>query len=232
MRVLSGTSHPERQNSRSMSLGTVNTALDDRCEVRDHHSGVISALVTFTLSRRRALRNRLTGPSQWRRLLCLGIILTDFAIIGLAASMFEISLIAYEPGTAPVMGGAALAIIIFRIARPAVPFDWLVIGAVFMGVGILLVVDPFMSSHIMFTIFSILLTFLSLALIWIGATTSPEEARVWVTAGGGAALLCTIASVVAHIANSNPQPDTVASVVLLLTGMSFLGLALSLRPKG
>lgn len=188
-----------------------------------------SALVS---SRRVALRNRFKGPSQWRRLLCLGILLIDFAIIGIAASLYQLSLIAYEAGTAAVTGGAALAIIIFRIARPSFALDWIFIGAILIGIGLTLMRDPSMSSVSTFVVFSMLLTTLSFALIWIGATTSSTSGRASIMAAGFTALICTAVTIVDHTKTPALHPDTVASVVLLLIGMSLFGLALSLRRKG
>lgn len=200
----------------------------------DRHGGhcTMSRFLALVALRRDALRNRFRGPSQWRRLLCLGIILIDFAIIGITASLYQLSLIAYQAGTTAVLGGTALAIIIFRITRPSFALDWILIGAILVGIGLTLMRDPPMSSLTAFVAFSALMISLSLILIWIGVTTSSVGGRTWVSAGGFTALLCASVSIVAQLITPALPPDTVASVILLLTGMSVFGLALSLRWEG
>lgn len=211
--------------------GSISTTIRKH-ESEDSDDGLMSKFGALVSSRRVTLRNRFKGPSQWRRLLCLGILLIDFAIIGIAASLYQLSLIAYEAGTAAVTGGAALAIIIFRIARPSLAFDWILVGAILIGVGLALMRDPSMSSVSTFVVFSMLLTTLSIALIWIGAITSPTGGRASIMAAGFTALLCTAVTIVIQITAPVLPPDIVASVILLLIGMSLFGLALSLRCKG
>lgn len=200
--------------------------------IRKHRDNGKRCLRAQTLRQRTNLRQRFRGPYQWRRILCLGIILIDFAIIAIASTIYRLSMIVYEPGVAPLMGGVTLSIIIMRIARPAFSLDWICLGALLAGLGLVLAMDPNLSSLPAFVAFSLLLTILSLLMIWIGATTSPVDGRIWVVAAGITGLLCTVVSIIDHVTTPVLYPDIVASVILLLIGMALFGLALSLRQEG
>lgn len=196
---------------------------------QDLREGLTSAVRDLVLSERNRLRNRFLGPNQWRRLLCLGLILFDFAVVAIFSRMYRLSMIDYETGTASVIGGVTLAILAFRIARPDFFADWVFLGALHMVAGFMLYKDPYQSSSMAFAGFVLALLSASMLTTWIGATTFPFAGRAWIMAAGITSFLCTVGVIADYMTYAALYPETVADIMLMLLGLSLFGLAISIR---
>lgn len=181
--------------------------------------------------RRRKTAGRFQGPYDWRRMFALGVILIDLAVLALANSVLGRIIAGYCPGMASIFGGLLLAIIIIRLGRPALYFDWIANGLLHIGLGLLLTKDPFLLSWSSFLLFSILLAGSALLMTWIGMTLDIPGGRAWLMAGGLASLICVAWLVVERLTVTFVEPDVVLGVVLLLLGLSIAGLGLSLKRR-
>jgi uncharacterized membrane protein HdeD (DUF308 family) len=78
---------------------------------------------------------------------------------------------------AATFGGLILAIIMIRISRPKLYVDWILIGIAYLGLGLMLMRDPLLSSRTLFAFFCVLLAASALLTLWIGATLAAGVRR-------------------------------------------------------
>lgn len=188
-------------------------------------SDLLHSLGTATARRRRKVRGRFRGPYDWRRLFALGILLVDLAVLALANTILGTDLIDYRPGMAAIFGGLLLSIIMIRLGRPELYFDWIATGLLHVALGLTLISDPLLTTDGSFTLFSVLLLVTNLLTIWIGATLAIIAGRPWLIASGLTSLLCLAWMVFGPETTRLVEPDFVSAVELLLLGFSILGLA-------
>src|SRR3546814_20636128 len=87
----------------------------------------------------------------------------------------------YWPGMSAIFGGLLISIIILRIARPRIYWDWAALGILEVGLGVLLTLDPLLASALDSLLFYGLLAMSAVQLCVIGTSLRPgrsEERRV------------------------------------------------------
>lgn len=170
---------------------------------------------------------RFGGGHNWRRLIALGTIIVDLTVLG----FFSSSSWGYWPGMSAVFSGLLISIIIFRIGRPKIYWDWAFLGALEISLGIMLKTDPFLVSALNALLFYGLLAMSAVQLCVIGASLKLRKAWAWLGAGGIANLVVTTLGCLDHFTSKIISVETVLLTTLMIVGLSLIGLGVSLRPK-
>jgi len=168
--------------------------------------------------------------SAWLRLVALGVLLIDLAILTFVNILFEKKLVGYSPGTGSIFGGLLIAIIITRLSRPGFAVDWVAIGVLNVALGILLVQDPLLTSMMTLLVFCLLFMAGGVLKLWIGATLGPGKGSASITAGGLTGLLCFGCFLVDRFVTNGIGPEVFAAIDLTLSGFAFVGLGVASRP--
>ncbi|MDH7809519.1 MULTISPECIES: hypothetical protein [unclassified Rhizobium] len=174
--------------------------------------------------------NRFTGPGDWRRVIALGVVLIDFAILGFLSSLVG-KLAGYLPGTSSMFGGLLTCIIMLRLSRPAIFLDWTLLGVFQICLGIQ--VQLGLSDSGVFgavTFYSGLIACAAL-LIAIGFNTHVFAGRAWLLAGGICSLIMSIASIAEKLFVGHMGSDNTLLIMLTILGLSIVGMGTSLRSK-
>src|SRR3546814_20050831 len=95
----------------------------------------------------------------------------------------------YWPGMSAIFGGLLISIIILRIARPRIYWDWAALGILEVGLGVLLKLDPLLASALDSLLFFCLLAMAAVQLCVIGTSLRPGKPWAWLGAAGIAILL-------------------------------------------
>lgn len=179
--------------------------------------------------RRGKISDRFNQPNGGLRLIMLGVLLIDLAVIALSVDFFNLRLPDYWPGMASIFGGLLISIIIIRISRPKLFWDWIALGTLHTTLGFLLTKSPSLWSSQSFVVFCALLLATAILRLWIGATLVQWNGRSYLLASGLTGLFCTGWAVATRLTSSPTSPDFILAVDLLITGLSIAGLGLSLR---
>ncbi|WP_147181636.1 MULTISPECIES: hypothetical protein [Alphaproteobacteria] len=174
---------------------------------------------------------RFSGGHDWRRLIALGVIVVDLTVLGFLSSSLGRVTWGYWPGMAAMFSGLLISIIIFRIGRPKIYWDWAVLGALEIGIGITLKTDPLLLSPLGSLLFYGLLAMSAVQLYVIGASTKPAKAWTWLGAGGIANMVVTTLGCLDHFTSKTISAETAVLTTLMIIGLSLIGLGTSLRPK-
>lgn len=187
------------------------------------------ALQAVISARRGETLHRFRQPSDWIRLIMLGVLLTDLAIIALANTVFEIRMTSYWPGMASIFGGLLLSIIIIRIGSPELFLDWIVFGTLQTTLGLLLTKQPSLALTAWFALFCLLLAASAALRLWIGVTLDAGNGGAWLAASGFTGFFCTFWAISCRLLGIIIDPDVVLAVDSLVSGLSIIGLGFSLR---
>ncbi len=188
--------------------------------------GIFRAAIS---NRRRAISNRFRQPSDWIRLVALGILLIDLAALSLLNTLSGWGVNGYRPGMGAVFGGLLTGIITIRVARPALYMDWIATGILQIGLGFILSGEPQLAAMPAFALFCILFAALGTVRLWIGATLEPGKGAASLMAGGLTSLFCVAWAVIDRFAAIGVASDVIVATDLLLTGISIVGFGLALR---
>lgn len=175
--------------------------------------------------------NRFQKPSDWLRIVALGVILLDFALLSLANRFLERNFEGYLPGLAPMLGGLLFAIIIMRLARPVPYPDWIAIGAFQAAMGCVVCVDQGLLSPAIFLLFCCLFLGLALLRLWVGETLRPRRGAASLLAGGWTTQFFILWLVVDRCFRLGAGPDIILAADLLVAGFTMVSFGLSLRSE-
>ncbi|MBP1848305.1 uncharacterized membrane protein HdeD (DUF308 family) [Rhizobium petrolearium] len=181
--------------------------------------------------KRRKISDRFQGPYDGGRLFVVGIILVDMATVAFANSFFGRLAFQYWPGMASVFGGLLLAIIIIRLGRPKLYFDWIIVGILHLWLGLILTNDPLLASTWSLASFYVILAASAALTTWIGVTIGIlGDGGTWLVAGGLASFVCAVVGgIINGWTDFSIEPDVILGTNLLLLGLAIGGLGLSLR---
>jgi uncharacterized membrane protein HdeD (DUF308 family) len=171
----------------------------------------------------RATAARFGQPSDGIRLVALGVFLIALATLAIANTALGSKADAYSSGMASTFGGLLLAIIVIRMSRSALYFDWIGVGLLHGGLGLLSSKDPSLLAATTFAFFTILLAASALLRIWIGATHEASSGTASLAAGGLCGLFCTVWAIAGRVMGVVTDAGTILSVDLLVLGMSVVG---------
>ncbi len=174
-------------------------------------------------------QNRFRKPSDWLRVVALGVILVDFAVLSLANRFLDRNFVGYLPGLGPMLGGLLFAIIIMRLARPAFYPDWIALGALQAAMGCVVCVDESLRSSVAFLLFCCLFLGLSLLRLWVGETIRPHRGAPSLLAGGLTTLFFVVWLVADRAFELGGGPDIILAADLLVAGWTIILFGLSLR---
>ncbi|NTF00099.1 hypothetical protein G6M16_024450 (plasmid) [Agrobacterium tumefaciens] len=174
---------------------------------------------------------RFGGGRDWRRLIALGTIVVNLSALGLLSSSFGRPMPDYWPGMPAIFSGLVIAIIIMRIGRPKIYWDWVSLGALEITLGVLLKNDPVLASALYALPFYGLLAMSAVQLGVIGASIKPNKAWTWLGAGGAANIIVTTLGCIDHFTSKSISAETALMTTLMIIGLSLIGLGKSLRPK-
>src|SRR3546814_12983130 len=132
---------------------------------------------------------------------------------------------------AALCGGLLIAIIILRIARPRIYWDWAALGILEVGLGVLLKLDPLLASALDSLLFYGLLAMAAVQLCVIGTSLRPGKAWAWLGAAGIANLVVATLGCLDHFAAKVISVDTALLTTLMIIGLSLIGFGMSLRSK-
>lgn len=128
-------------------------------------------------------RHRFSKQSDWMRLTALGYLLVLFAAFDLAF-MFTPRAFLDPAGLSIAFSGAAIVVMITKIAQPDVYLDWILNGALCIGIGILFHIDGTLPRSSLLAGACLLLALSSSTRIWIGLTAFPPRAAQWLFVSG------------------------------------------------
>lgn len=174
--------------------------------------------------------NRFQKPSDWMRIVALGMILLDFALLSLANRFLERNVEGYLPGLESILGGLVFAIIILRLARPAFYPDWIAIGLLQTVMGCVVSIDPELHSAGAFSVVCSLLLALSGLRLWTGEMVRPRRGAASLLAGGGTTPFLILWLIADRHFGLGTGPDMVLAADLLVAGFTIILFGLSLRP--
>ncbi|NSY98910.1 hypothetical protein [Agrobacterium tumefaciens] len=175
--------------------------------------------------------SRFRQPSDWLRMVALGVVLVDFAILSLANRFLDRNFEGYLPGLGSILGGLLFAIIILRLARPALYPDWIAIGVLQAAMGCVVSIDSELQSAGAFLLICCLLLALSLLRLWVGETVRPRRGAASLLAGGLTTLFLMMWLIVDHCLGIGAGPDILLAADLLVAGFTMISFGLSLRPR-
>jgi len=186
---------------------------------------VMAAIVgTF----RRSHADRFQGAQDWLRFVILGGLLLTFSSLALASVISRDPLFDDLPGGPAIFGGTIVMIMIIKISSGRLYVDWLLSGALYVGVGF--------SQHLAETrgaawplLFCVLMAASGLSRIWIGMTTQ-GVAGYWPRYSGYVALLAAFAAVAAYLFGMPIRLGSLCAVDLLFQGLAMAGYGIALRP--
>jgi uncharacterized membrane protein HdeD (DUF308 family) len=151
------------------------------------------------------------------------VFLIALATLAIANTALGSKADAYSSGMASTFGGLLLAIIVIRMSRSALYFDWIGVGLLHGGLGLLSSKDPSLLAATTFAFFTILLAASALLRIWIGATHEASSGTASLAAGGLCGLFCTVWAIAGRVMGVVTDAGTILSVDLLVLGMSVVG---------
>jgi len=191
----------------------------------------LQALQNTISERRHVTSDRFRQPLAWLRLVVLGILLVNLALLTFANTQFERNIGGYLPGMGFVFAGLLVGIIVLRIARPFLYLDWIASGLLMIVLGIMLGTAPSQVTLLAFVPFGFVFTILGMLKVWIGITFPPGKAAASLIAGGFVSLFCVAGVVVARVAKLGISVDTILAIDLTITGFSIICFGLALRPS-
>ncbi|WP_152025791.1 hypothetical protein [Agrobacterium tumefaciens] len=181
------------------------------------------------LRMRQARQNRFDGNGDWRRIMALGVVTVDFAILGFFSSAAGLS--GYMPGTASMFGGLIICIIMLRLSRPAIFLDWTFFGIVQVLLGIQVQTGLSSDVPVGTAMFYLGLVASAVLLIVIGIQTHLPEGRAWLLAGGICSMIISVASIAEAVTSGHLGPDNTLLITLMIAGLSVVGMGVSLKKK-
>lgn len=141
------------------------------------------------------------------------------------------------PFLSSIVAGVLQVVVFVLAGRKEVYADWIFVGVLDVSIGVLLAVDPWLSSAVsMFSLCS-LVAMSSLVRIGIGLTSERGDAFVWLGMSGVAGLWLLLGLVlIVNFADFSylERPlvvDAALRVDLLLRGAAIIGFALSLKNR-
>lgn len=183
------------------------------------------------ISNRRAFTsNRFKRPSAWLRLVALGVLLVNLALLTLGNSLLGFNTRGYWPGMESVFAGLLIAVIIVKLAHPLVYMDWIALAVLEIALGVALEKETASASSSAFLVLALTFIALGLTKLWIGVTFVSGQAGVSLTAGGLAGLFCASCLLADRLSELGIGSQTIVATDLMITGFSIIGFGLALRP--
>lgn len=172
---------------------------------------------------------RFSRESDWLRLVLLGLVLLILGVLATSAGLALRPVPGSFGGEVAILGGAAVALLVVKIARTAVYIDWMLNGLFSIAAGFVLQADRSLGQlSSLILIFSFLLAS-GLARIWIGLVHSPPRAANWMLSSGCIAVLASVWIAGSWILNLPTRPPLILAIDTFFQGLSIAGFGFALK---
>lgn len=175
---------------------------------------------------------RFESSTEQLRLVLLGTILMCFAVLALMDPVLDAPIPGYVEGFPALFGGIALCVAILRLGRSGSHLDWIVVGLLYVALGMLLSANPMLQTTLGFLAFCLLLfAIVSIRVSILLALGMSDKAALWplVTALWGT--FCILVMVIARVLGMNVVPDLILGLDLMVAGFATVGFAKALRER-
>lgn len=180
---------------------------------------------------RRLAKGRFGCGSDWLRLVFLGGILVTLSTVALADALTVEHHPGHFGGSSAIFGGAAVALIVTKIARGALHWDWLLSAVLYSLAGLVLSEDGnFTRALSLFCVCSLMLACGAIR-IWTGLTASPEEGASWILCSGWVDIFAGLSIAFVWFVAT---PTTIALILAfdtLFQGIAIVGFGISLKQR-
>jgi uncharacterized membrane protein HdeD (DUF308 family) len=178
---------------------------------------------------RQTHEHRFHRDHDWLRLSVLGSVLLAFSTLAFVDTLAMRPLLGDIPGGSAMFSGATIVLFIVKIARAEIYGDWILNGVLYVGVGVALSSDEAGGHASPSILFCLLLTASGVTRIWIGLTTDPRAAAMWLWSSGCVAVVGGIGAFAGWVLAAPITPQSVFAVDSLFQGISIAGFSASLR---
>lgn len=174
-------------------------------------------------------RGRFRRESDWFRLVLLGLILIVLALPCLMAVLGLRPLPTYTASHMALASGAALAILISKIARPDIYWDWLASALCLITVGHILEIDDDLSNTATLAAFVAILLVSSASRAWVAwSSNRPGAGAPLLAAASGSAMIAT-AIVLIPALRAPTALSLLIALDVLVQGLAILSFGFSLK---
>lgn len=179
----------------------------------------------------RHTRHHFDKPTDWLRLVMLGVILLQLAIVAYASNLLGGRWLDYVPGTANMVAGVFTLFILMRIAQPKVYPIWLTEASLQLALGSIVASDHMLQSPLACT--AAILVFLALAIVrlWIATTILRRNVFPSLAAGAGTTLFLICWLLASKLTSVSSNPDVILATDLAIRSISLIMFGLALRSK-
>ncbi len=180
----------------------------------------------------KAQRQRLSyfkKPSDWLRIVMLGVILLQLAVVAFASNLFGRTEIDYVPGTANMVAGFFSLFILVKIATPRTYPEWLIEAFLQIIIGAIVASDHMLDNPLSFS--SAIVAFISLFIVrvWIAVTTPHRLGFSSLAAGAGLTIFLLCWLVASKVTTIVFVTDVILATDLAIKAISLILFGLALR---
>lgn len=174
-------------------------------------------------------RGRFRRESDWFRLVILGLILMVLALPCLMAVLGLRPLPIYAASHMALASGAALAILIAKIARPDIYWDWLAGALCLIVIGHLLEIDDDLSNTVTLAAFAGILLASSASRAWLARSSDPPGAGAPLLAAASGSAMIAAAIVLIPALRAPTALSFLIALDVLIQGLAILSFGFSLK---
>lgn len=188
----------------------------------------------FTLIRkltkaRRYHQRCFKNPSDWLRMVMLGVILLQLAGVAFASNLLDGAALNYIPGTGNMVAGIFSLIILLRIAGPKLYPEWLLEAFLQLVLGSIIASDYMLDDPFSFSAALLALTALTVVRLWIAATILNRRAFSSLAAGAGTTAFLIVWLLASRLTSTSLIPDVMLATDLAIRALSLIMFGLALH---
>lgn len=178
---------------------------------------------------RHLTKDRFSSGSAWLRLVCLGAILVALSTFAIADALAVEHFPGHFAGSSAIFGGMAVALVVTKIAKGALYWDWLLSSVLYSVVGLVLSGDESFTRVLsLFCVCSLLFACGAIR-IWIGLTASPEEGGSWILCSGWIDVFAGFSIALVWILATTTTIALILAFDTLFQGLALAGFGASLK---
>lgn len=196
----------------------------------DAGSGMLTEMLRDLIAHfRYSHQYRFGGDRDWLRLSILGGVLLGFSTLALAEALARKPPFDNFAGEAAMFSGAAIVLFIVRISMTAIYADWILSGALCIGVGFSLIISGVHGDMPPPVLFCLLLLASGAVRLWIGITAYPRTAGNWLCYSGSIGALVGFLGFLSPFVDLPISALSVVATDLLFHAVSIVGFGLALQ---
>ena len=175
---------------------------------------------------------RFNYHGDWLRLVSLGVFIITFGALALADHLAATSIADHFDGASIIFCGAIMFVVIEKISRTQIYFDWILNALFIMTLGFVIYADDTLEDIYSVLIFFTFLCSSGLSRLYIGYTEEQQAAASWMLRSGCIALLAALWIVGARVSQISMMPSNILALDILFQGISIVGFGFSLKEAG